>query len=171
MILENVKDVFPAGTVVKVESIVSGSIFKRTEAALKDLIQSMNKAAVFEFTASCNGAEVQPSDRLKAVFAVPDGMNRKTLKMFYIDEDGGREELDLSVNEDTGTATVYLEHFSTYVLVDVSDDSVNTAENPSQDSRPSTGVMDSYASYAGILLLAAGLIGVTILLKKRSEEN
>ena len=92
-------------------------------------------------------------------------------RVFYIDEDGGREELDLSVNEDTGTATVYLEHFSTYVLVDVSDDSGNTAVNTLQDSRPSTGVMDSDASYAGILLLAAGLIGVTILLKKRAEEK
>lgn len=161
--LGNAEVAFPGGTVVKVESILSGSIFQRTEKALKDWVQSMDQTAVFEFTAVQDGREVQPTSPLQVVFAIPTRLSSDHLKMFYVTESGTTEEIPITVDKQANTVTANLRHFSTYVLVNV-----NHAQGETQV--PATGDFAPILPASVVLLCSLGLLCTAVVWRKRVKN-
>ena len=115
--VSNAQDVFEGGTVVKVESISNGEIYDRVENALKDVVASMDDVAIFEFTATKDGVEVEPTGNVYVTLEIPENLTAHNLKMYYVAVNGTKEEVSITVDEETNTVTVTLPHFSTYVLV------------------------------------------------------
>lgn len=173
VVIGNAQSVFPGGAVIKVESIRDGVIYQRVGEALKHLVAGMHRVSVFEFTAYRYEEAIQPSGAVEVTFAVPSGMSFDNLKMYYVDEQGNIEEISLTVNEQTGTASAKLHHFSTYVLADVSSDEADDVSSGSsaaeKEDVPKTGVRDSIGLHAGILVLSAGLAAAAVMMKKRNE--
>ncbi len=115
--VDNAQEAFEGGTVVKVESITDGEIYDRVETALKDVVASMDDVAIFEFTATKNGEVVEPAGDVQVTFKIPENLTAHNLKMYYVAVNGTKEEVSITVDEETNTVTVTLPHFSTYVLV------------------------------------------------------
>ncbi len=109
---------FPKNTIVKAESVKSGEIFQRVQASLTDVAQK-NKIAVFNLTATSNGSGVQPTQKVTVKFDLPSNLSAENLKMFYISENGEREEIDITIDENEKTVMAQLSHFSTYVLLNI----------------------------------------------------
>ena len=116
------QDSFIPGTVVSVEHITEGDIYDRVEEALDGLPIVMDSVVIYEFTATLDGEAVQPQEMVAVTFQIPQGMNPDYLKLYYVSETGEVEEIPITVDKETNTATAYLTHFSTYVLVEVKPD-------------------------------------------------
>ena len=122
IVMENAGAAFEVNTAITVEHITWGEIYDRVEEALKDLNIDMDDVSVFEFGAAWNGAAVQPNVPVMVTFQIPKGMDPDEVKLYYVSESGHREEIPIVVDKETNTATAYLTHFSTYVLVEVKPD-------------------------------------------------
>lgn len=122
IVMENAGAAFEVNTAITVEHITWGEIYDRVEEALKDLNIDMEDVSVFEFGAAWNGAAVQPNVPVMVTFQIPKGMDPDEVKLYYVSESGHREEIPIVVDKESNTATAYLTHFSTYVLVEVKPD-------------------------------------------------
>ena len=116
------QDSFIPGTVVSVEHITEGDIYDRVEEALDGLPIVMDSVVIYEFNATLDGEAVQPQEMVAVTFQIPQGMNPDYLKLYYVSDTGEVEEIPITVDKETNTATAYLTHFSTYVLVEVKPD-------------------------------------------------
>ena len=116
------QDSFIPGTVVSVEHITEGDIYDRVEEALDGLPIVMDSVVIYEFNATLDGEAVQPQEMVAVTFQIPQGVNPDYLKLYYVSETGEVEEIPITVDKETNTATAYLTHFSTYVLVEVKPD-------------------------------------------------
>jgi len=128
---------FPTGTAVKVEQITNPTV---TE-AMKTVAE---RFVAYEFTATREGAAVQPNGKLKVTFVIPDGFG-EAVAVYYMAPDGKLTQLTVTVDANTRTVDVELEHFSTYILVD-------TATRPHQHSykaeqTPATCQAEGYTTY------------------------
>lgn len=116
------QDSFIPGTVVSVEHITEGDIYDRVEEALDGLPIVMDSVVIYEFNATLDGEAVQPQEMVAVTFQIPQGVNPDYLKLYYVSDTGEVEEIPITVDKETNTATAYLTHFSTYVLVEVKPD-------------------------------------------------
>ena len=157
--LGNAQVVFQGGTVVKVESILNGTIFDRAVSALKDQAQQL---AVFEFTALLDGVAVQPSAPVQVVFEIPSHLSADHVKLFYVAQDGSTEEISITVNKTANTVTANLDHFSTYVLADVT-------PAPSGNPVPSTGDAHMLPLFVAALGSSALVLFAVTVARKRSK--
>ncbi|WP_158099430.1 NPCBM/NEW2 domain-containing protein [Pseudoflavonifractor sp. An85] len=157
--LGNAQVVFHGGTVVKVESILSGTIFDRAMSALKD---QAHQLAVFEFTALRDGVAVQPSAPVQVVFEIPSHLSADHLKLFYVAQDGSTEAISITVNKKSNTVTANLDHFSTYVLADVT---------PAQggEQGPVTGDSHMLPLFVAMLGSASLALCAVVVARKRAK--
>ena len=107
-------DCFEGNTTVKVEEITGGNTMQTVNKAMETVAE---KYVAYEFTATKDNVAVQPNGKLAVTFAIPDGYSNK-VAVFYMTKDGTLEKLNTTVNATERTATVELEHFSTYILAD-----------------------------------------------------
>ena len=156
----NADQVFTAGTVVKVEGIQNGAIYQRAEQALKGVVTNMDQAAILEFTAVCDGQAVQPSAPIQVTIQIPSHLSADNLKMYYVAENGAKEEVAITVNKDARTVTVNLQHFSTYVLV-------NVAPASGGSTVPSTGDSSQLLVYVAALAGTMTLLAAAVVIRKR----
>lgn len=156
----NAQEVFEVGTVITVESVVDGTIYNRVEQALKDVIAGMNHAAILEITAMLDGKPVQPSAAVQMTFQIPSNLSADHLKLYYVAEDGTREEIPITVNKAANTVTANLTHFSTYVLANVIVDE-NTG------NIPATGDSRQLALMVGILITSAAACGSLVVVSRK----
>ena len=117
VILEAPEAVFEEGTKVSAETVTTGKIYERAKTAVAPISQ---KFTVYEFNAVKNEAKVQPNGKLTVTFRIPDGYSN-TVKVLYVADDGAIEDLAATVNPSERTVVAELSHFSTYVLVDMTD--------------------------------------------------
>ena len=110
------EEAFHKDTVVKVEYKDSGKEYKNAENVLRDIVDKDNMV-VFEITALLDNKKVQPNGKVKVEFEIPKKLSPKNLKMFFVAENGEKEEIKISVED--GKVTAELTHFSTYVLCNV----------------------------------------------------
>jgi len=108
-------DCFTGNTTVKVEPVVSGSVFQTAQTAMAEVAE---KFVAYEFTATKNNTAVQPNGKLTVTFAIPAGYSTD-VAVYYMDANGTLEKLTASVNAAARTVTAELEHFSTYILAEV----------------------------------------------------
>ncbi len=175
---------FPNRTIVKIEKILSGTIFEEAVAALKDLTEE-GKLAVFEVTAMLDGQEIQPDTPVKVTFTLPENLSAENLKMAYIADDGTLEEIAITVDAENGIVTAELEHFSTYALFNEAEDD-NTGDNDNdgdntgdnKEDAPQTGDEDmrlvcllALASACAFGVMASGAAGWSIRRKKAQQKR
>ncbi len=125
--LAKTEEVFEAGTEVKVETVTAGDIYQKAQAAIKPVAKNF---AVYEFNAVKDTTKVQPNGKLAVTFAVPDTFGTENLAVYYVDDVGKRERLAATVDAATRTVVAELEHFSTYVLVELAPEAVNVDMMP-----------------------------------------
>lgn len=116
---------FEAGTTVTAKEVKNGTAFDTAKKALNGV---SNKYVVFDFSAVKNGATVQPKGKVKVTMSIPETLSAEGLKMFYVSDKGKKEEIKITVDKKNKTVTAELEHFSTYVLANVSS-SPKTGDN------------------------------------------
>ena len=182
-------DCFPGNTTVKVEPIVSGSTYQKVADAVRDVADQF---VAYEFTASRENEAQQPNGKLAVTFAVPRDYS-ENVKVYYMRADGALEEQESTFNAQNWTVTAQLDHFSTYILVEVkqvtvpdptepdptepdptgSDGTEPSAEDPTQapttneENKPEKGGMIVYG-VIGVLVLAA-LAAVILAVKKKKN--
>lgn len=122
-------DCFEGDTVVKVEKITEGAALETVNSAMETVAE---KFVAFEFTATKDGAAVQPNGSLAVTFAIPAGYSTN-VKVYYMAKNGELQALKTVVNGAERTVTVQLEHFSTYILVDA-----NSKPAPQPSTQPTT---------------------------------
>ena len=88
--------------------------------AKKALASVSSKFVVFDFSAVKSGATVQPNGKVKVTMSIPETLSAEGLKMFYVSDKGEKENIAITVDKKNKTVTAELEHFSTYVLANVS---------------------------------------------------
>ena len=108
---------FQAGTTVTAKEVKSGTAF---DMAKKALASVSSKFVVFDFSAVKSGATVQPNGKVKVTMNIPETLSAEGLKMFYVSDKGEKENIAITVDKKNKTVTAELEHFSTYVLANVS---------------------------------------------------
>ena len=128
---------FPTGTAVKVEQITNATVTQ----AMKTVAESF---VAYEFTATREGAAIQPNGKLKVTFVIPDGFS-EAVAVYYMAPDGKLTQLAVTVNANIRTVDVELEHFSTYILAD-------TATKPHQHNykaevTPATCLAEGFTTY------------------------
>lgn len=157
-------DAFPNGTVITANGIEVDSGGK-VVGSLKGIAKD-GKIQAFEINATLSGAAVQPNGKVKVTIYLADYLTAENLKMYYIAEDGTREEIKITV---TGrTVTAMLEHFSTYALCNVTE---NAGGAVSTGKSPKTGDSAAYI-YLGIMAVsAAAVISASVISKRGRKEN
>ena len=160
----NADKVFDKNTVITVESVTGGNIYTTVEKALKGVVADMKDTAILEITATLDGKSVQPDGNVTITFQIPQHLSVDHLKLYYVAENGEKEEIAITVNKDARTATASLEHFSTYVLA-------NVVVDEDGSKVPPTGDNSQVMVYASVLALAAAafMIISAVAVKKRTR--
>ena len=160
----NADKVFDKNTVITVESVTGGNIYTTVEKALKGVVADMKDTAILEITATLDGKSVQPDGNVTITFQIPQHLSVDHLKLYYVAENGEKEEIAITVNKDARTATASLEHFSTYVLA-------NVVVDEDGSKVPPTGDNSQVMVYASVLALAAAafIIISAVAVKKRTR--
>ncbi|MBM6896571.1 hypothetical protein H9X86_04185 [Pseudoflavonifractor capillosus] len=160
----NADKVFDKNTVIAVESVTAGNIYTTVEKALKGVVADMKDTAILEITATLDGKSVQPDGNVTMTFQIPQHLSVDHLKLYYVAENGEKEEIAITVNKDARTATASLEHFSTYVLA-------NVVVDEDGSKVPPTGDNSQVMVYASVLALAAAafIIISAVAVKKRTR--
>lgn len=156
-------DAFPNGTVITAKGFED---YGKVAGSLKGIAKD-GKIQAFEINATLSGAAVQPNGKVKVTIYLADYLTAENLKMYYIAEDGTREEIKITV---TGrTVTAELEHFSTYALCNVAENAGGGAVSTSKS--PKTGDSAAYI-YLGIMAVsAAAVISASVISKRGRKEN
>jgi len=110
---------FEEGTKVTAELLTDGTIYERAQNAVG---AEAVRFIVFEITATKENVAVQPAGGVTIEFPIPDGYS-SNLALYYVSEDGVKESLTVTVDSAKKMVTAKLVHFSTYVLVDLGDQS------------------------------------------------
>ena len=111
---QNVDAVFEEGTVVTAVKILEGDTYGMVKAAVADVA---TKITIYDMKAMKDEATVQPNGKLKVTFDLPADYSTN-VTLYYVSDDGVREELATEVDASARTASAELEHFSLYVLAD-----------------------------------------------------
>ncbi len=156
----NADQVFAPNTVITVDNVKDGDIYTRVEKALSGVVSDMSHAYVMEITALLDGKPVQPDGTVQVTFAIPDGLTADHLKLYYVDENGKKTEVPITVNKTANTVTANLTHFSTYVLANVIVDQGNSTV-------PSTGDASQLALFTGVMLVSTACVGLVVVSRKR----
>lgn len=149
---------FPAKTVVtakKIEDKTTLDNVRKTVGIAHD-----GNVSVFEITATGGNGAVQPSGKVKVVFNIPQTLSADNLKLYYI---GGntKEEIAVTVDAASRTATAELQHFSMYALC-----------NPSaRITSPLTG--NGVGAMLCVIAASVSAIGFcgAVICSKKSKEN
>lgn len=133
-------DCFTAGTEVLVRTAEDYEYaYETAKVALKDTALN-GKMVAFDICAynraSWDGLEVQPTKAVKVTFDIPKGLSADNLKMFYISDDGKKEEIKITVDKANNKVTAELNHFSVYAFCNVKNETVNggNTENENKDN-------------------------------------
>lgn len=132
---------FSAGTTVSVSKVTTTQVVSTATTALSKIATSFQ---VFSFSATKNGASVQPNGSVKVTFAIPSGFSTN-VSVYYMANNGTIEKISATVDAANRTVTAALPHFSYYVLTDNATAPTTTTqptETPTESTTPSTDATD-----------------------------
>ncbi len=159
-ILQAAQEVFPEGTVVKVETVTEEKVVAHVETALKE---TTKKFVAYEITATSDNVAVQPNGTVLATFDIPAEFDAENTVVFYIADDGSTEELSCTVDTNNRTVTATLSHFSTYAVVE--------AVQAEDDGGSSNSAVMWILLIVGILLVAGAVaIILLVVLRKKGDR-
>ena len=139
VVVNMAESVFEEGTTVTAEAVTTGTLYERAKEAVADVAEQF---AVFDINAVKENAKVQPSGTVAVSFPIPTSFSTN-VTVFYVADDGSREQLNTVVDKDARTATAELTHFSVYVLVQMvaeqpEDTTTSTEETTTTTETPTT---------------------------------
>ena len=154
---------FPSGTVIKAETLTSGDLYEQAKSALS---QTATKFSVIDITAINGGLTVQPDEKVKVTFSIPDGYS-DNVSLYYIDNNGAADKITTTFNKESRTLTAELEHFSVYVLAD--EDTKPVTNNVNSVTNPHTSDVSSLY----LLFIAISLSGIVlcIMIKRQASKH
>jgi len=140
-------NIIPVGAKFEVVAVVSGDVFTKAEAIVKDSVKStgieagkeIGQIAVFEMnlTNLSNVAITQLDGKISVSLPVPAGFDvTKTITAFRVESDGTLTKLDTKIVD--GNCVFKTDHFSTYVIAQVADATVIAPETPTLTPVPET---------------------------------
>ena len=144
---------FESGTIVTGTEVETGTIFETAKKALDGVA---TKLVVFDFVATKDGVRVQPNGKVQVTIDIPADLSADNLAMFYVSDDGAKKKLSIKVDKVNRKVTTELDHFSTYVLA-------NVTKSPKGN--------DSDVAVLIIALLAVMGTSVLVGVKRRRGNN
>ncbi len=155
--LESTTGVVPSDVVLDVKPITTGNAYT----SVKKVLTNVSKFVAYDITLKSNGVEIQPNGKLKIKLPIPDGYDTSKLVVYRID---GNNKIKYNVKVETidgkKYATFETDHFSTYVLAEVS----NTNE---LDQTPKTGTTDIIKYIIPVAIISA--VGIVALRRKETK--
>ena len=159
---------FPAGTVVRAETLTSGDLYEQAKSALSHIA---TKFSVIDITATNGGITVQPDGKVKVTFSIPDGYS-DNVSLYYIADNGTADKISATLNKESRTLTAELEYFSVYVLADENtkpiidniDSTTSIADNTNMTTSPQTG--DNFPLYLLFVVISVSGIVLCVISKK-----
>ena len=123
----------PSNTVLIANPLTTGTIYNIVSSALTDV--NVNNFIAFEIKLESNGVEIQPNGMVKISIPIPEIFYNADLAVFRIDDDGTKTPYSVAETAIDGVRyiTFETEHFSTYVLADITD--------TEKDETPKTGIV------------------------------
>lgn len=166
--------VFPKNTELKIVELKAAAL-ENANKALKNLAEA---SVVYDIIALCNGEAVQPEGKVKVAFKIPEKFDINRVAVVYIDEMGGTEKLAAVIDKEKKIATVELEHFSTYAIIETAEKKsdatnikteTNNTEKSDNNTSPKTG--DSAAPYVAVtMLFALVCVALSVAKAKKYEK-
>ncbi len=125
---------FEEGTTVTAEAVTGGTLYERAKAAMADVAEQFT---VFDINAVKENAKVQPSGAVEVAFPIPASFSTNVM-VFYVADDGSREQLKTVVDKQARTATAELTHFSVYVLAEVAEEQTEGSQSTTTTEESTT---------------------------------
>ena len=164
------KGVFDEGVQIVVSEITSGAAYDSAASSLSDVGKKF-KLYDIKFL-DADGNEVAPNGTVSISFPVAAGYDSANLAVYRL-ADGGKVLVRGAVED--GYYTVITKTAGFYTLVEKGS-TITDAENTEQAGNgntdiPRTGDSSNVAVYALLALAAAGMMGVTLVTRKRKAEE
>ena len=168
------KGVFDEGVQIVISGITKGVDYDVAVASLSDVGKKFKLYEIhFE---NADGVEVQPNGTVTVYYPIPAGYDEDNVVLYRINEDGTKTLVKGTV--ENGFYKVITKSFSTYALVEKGStitDAQNTQNvangNNGNTNIPQTGDTSNIAVYVLLALAAAGMMGVTMVTRKRKAEE
>ena len=157
------KGVFDEGVQIVVSEITKGADYDNAVSSLSDVGKKFKLYDVKFLDA--DGNEVTPNGTVSISFPIAAGYDSANLAVYRM-EDGGKVLVRGTV--ENGYYTVITKTAGTYVLVEKGS-TITDAENTA--NIPQTGDTSNIAVYALLALAAAGMMGVTLVTRKRKSNE
>lgn len=153
--------VFPEGTVITAKTYTSGDIYDKANNALKSIAKD-GKIQVIEINANSGGTAVQPSGKVKVTIWLSEYLTADNLKMYYVSDDGKKEEINIAVDKENRYVTAELDHFSTYALLNTEPETqANVIKTDGETIKsPKTGD-NSHTELFITLMVLCGIVALT----------
>ena len=164
------KGVFDEGVQIVVSEITSGAAYDSAASSLSDVGKKF-KLYDIKFL-DADGNEVVPNGTVSISFPVAAGYDSANLAVYRL-ADGGKVLVKGAVED--GYYTIITKSAGIYTLVEKGS-TITDAENTEQAGNgntdiPRTGDSSNVAVYALLALAAAGMMGVTLVTRKRKAEE
>ena len=168
------KGVFDEGVQIVISGITKGVDYDVAVASLSDVGKKFKLYEIhFE---NADGVEVQPNGTVTGYYPIPAGYDEDNVVLYRINEDGTKTLVKGTV--ENGFYKVITKSFSTYALVEKGStitDAQNTQNvangNNGNTNIPQTGDSSNVTVFALLALAAAGMMGVTLVTRKRKSEE
>lgn len=157
------KGVFDEGVQIVVSEITKGADYDNAVSSLSDVGKKFKLYDVKFLDA--DGNEVTPNGTVSISFPIAAGYDSANLAVYRMD-DGGKVLVRGTV--ENGYYTVITKTAGTYVLVEKGS-TITDAENTA--NIPQTGDDSNVAVFALLALAAAGMMGVTLVTRKRKSNE
>lgn len=165
-ILESTTAELPTDTILVANKVTSGSVYNKVIIALTDV----KDFVAFEIKLESDGVEIQPDGKVKISIPIPENFDSSSIAVYRIENDGTKTSYSVTVTTKEGVeyVTFETEHFSTYVLADVTETETKAetqAETQAEkDETPKTGTTQMI-HYISVITIISG-IGIVVFHKK-----
>ena len=161
---------FDEGVQIVVSEITSGAAYDSAASSLSDVGKKFKLYDVKFLDA--DGNEVPPNGTVSISFPVAAGYDSANLAVYRLDDSG---KVLVRGTVENGYYTVITKTAGTYALVEKGS-TITDAENTENAGNgntniPQTGDSSNVAVYALLALAAAGMMGVTLVTRKRKAEE
>ena len=120
--LEADTSVIPTNTVLECEKITTNSAIN----SIKTIIAvDEEKFVAYEITLKSNGVEIEPDGSVKISIPIPDTFDKNKLTIYRIGDNG--EKIKYNHTIDGNYAVIEADHFSTYVIADLTTEENNSS--------------------------------------------
>lgn len=161
--IETTSDVLSSNVKLSSIKVTEQSILDVVKTSLKDV---SDKYIVYDITLLENNVKVQPSGKLKISIPIPKGYNKEKLVVYRVADNGEKTKYDVKV--EGNYATFETDHFSTYVLGELKQET-NNSNKGELDETPKTGTIDLTYYIIPVAIISA--VGIAVTIKRKQSKH